>query len=91
MSRHHQLNGKRNDIMADPLFPLESFKVWVEFDGFGNPKRAAWGIRPPAESVVQIETPDMYTARHATAALKATIRNRYSASNVIGAALSGEY
>ena len=73
------------------LFPIETFKVWVEFDGFGEPKRAGWGVRPPAESVIQIVTPDMYTARHATAALKATIRNRYSQSNILGAALSGEY
>lgn len=77
--------------MSTALFPIENFKVWVEFDGFGEPKRAGWGVRPPAESVIQIETPDMYTARHATAALKATIRNRYSQSNILGAALSGEY
>ena len=77
--------------MSNALFPVENFKVWVEFDSFGEPKRAAWGVRAPKESVVQIETPDMYTARHATAALKATIRSRYSRSNVLGAALSGEY
>lgn len=77
--------------MANTLFPVENFKVWVEFDNFGEPKRAAWGTRPPEQSVVQIETPDMYTARHATAALKATIRRRYSGSGVLGAALSGEY
>lgn len=77
--------------MDTTLFPLENFKVWVEFDKFGDPKRASWGVRAPAESVIQIETPDMYTARHATAALKATIRNRYSQSSILGAALSGEY
>lgn len=76
--------------MDNALFPVENYKVWVEFDSYGQPKRAAWGVRPPEQSVIQIETPDMYTARHATAALKATIRNRYSASNVIGATLSGE-
>lgn len=69
----------------------ETFKVWVEFDGFGDPQRAAWGMRPPVSSVVQIETPDMSTARRATAALKATIRHRHSPSPVLGACLSGEY
>ncbi len=77
--------------MTTALFPVENFKVWVEFDTYGQPKRAAWGVRPPEQSIIQIETPDMYAARHATAALKATIRNRYSRSSVVGAALSGEY
>ena len=77
--------------MTNTLLPVENFKVWVEFDNFGEPKRAGWGIRPPEQSVVQIETPDMYTARHTTAALKAAIRNRYSSSGTVGAALSGEY
>jgi len=77
--------------MTDPRYPVENFKVWVEFDGFGEPRRASWGIKPPEQSVVQIETPDIYTARHAAAALKATIRNRYSRSGIVGAALSGEF
>lgn len=77
--------------MTTTLFPVENYKVWVEFDNFGQPKRAAWGIRPPEQSTIQIETPDMYTARHATAALKATIRKRYSESQIVGAALSGEH
>ncbi|MEX2615513.1 MAG: hypothetical protein WD767_05410 [Alphaproteobacteria bacterium] len=69
----------------------DTFKVWVEFDGFGDPQRAAWGVRPPESSVIQIETPDMSTARRATAALKATIRHRHSLSPALGACLSGEY
>lgn len=77
--------------MTAPLDPIENFKVWVAFDGFGEPRRASWGVRPPEQSVIQIETPDMYTARHAVAALKATIRSRYGRSEVVGAALSGEY
>ena len=72
-------------------FTSDTFKVWVEFDGFGEPKRASWGMHPPVSSVVQIETPDMSTARRATAALKATIRNRHSPSPALGACLSGEY
>ncbi len=69
----------------------DNFKVWVEFDGFGDPQRAGWGMQPPASSVIQIETPDMSTARRATAALKTTIRRRHSPSPALGACLSGEY
>jgi hypothetical protein len=86
-----QTNCMSDIDMTDPLYPIENFKVWVEFDEFGEPRRASWGVQPPEQSVIQIETPDMYTARHAAAALKATIRSRYSASNAVGAALSGEF
>lgn len=72
-------------------FPTDTFKVWVEFDGYGDAKRASWGLRAPVSSVVQIETPDMSTARRAAAALKATIRTRHSQSPALGACLSGEY
>ena len=77
--------------MSDPRYPVENFKVWVEFDGFGEPCRAAWGMQPPAKSVVQIETPDIYTARHVATTLEATIRSRYNAPEVVNAAISGEY
>lgn len=75
----------------DELEPLAAFKVWVEFDAFGQPQRAAWGLRAPAGSVVQIETYDVDTARRTTAALKTAIRDRHSKSQVLGAALTGVY
>jgi len=77
--------------MALTDFQTDTFKVWVEFDGFGKPKRASWGVRAPEYGVVQIETPDMSTARRATVALKATIRSRHSPSPALAACLSGEY
>lgn len=81
-----------NTIFApDEIDAFPTFKVWVEFDPYGQPKQAAWGMRPPAGSVIQIETQDVNTARRTTAALKASIRDRYSDSQVLGAALSGVY
>ena len=77
--------------MALTEYPTDTFKVWVEFDGFGDPKRASWGVHAPVSSVIQIETPDISTARRAAAALKATIRTRYNPSPILGACLSGEY
>lgn len=76
--------------MDDILYPSESFKVWVKFDNFGAPQHAAWGLNPPRDAVVQIETDDIQTASRTAASLKSVICQRYSPSSAIGMALSGE-
>ncbi len=76
--------------MDNIFYPTGSFKVWVKFDNFGAPQRAAWGLNPPRDAVVQIETDDIRTASRTAASLKTIICRRHSPSSAVGMALSGE-